>query len=402
MATSNLTLSVDIVGEFKRLTSATTGAKKNLTSLQRSASAVSNGIMSSFAKIGIGLSFVALTRELKEATQAAVEDNKSQVLLAESMRKTVGATSQQIKSVEDYISKTELSTQILDDKLRPAMAIALRSTGDMTKAQKLLNLAVDVSVGTGKDLEIVTKSIARAYDGNYTGLQKLVPGISKGADALDQLEAKFSGAAIAAANTDPYMQMQVAFNDLQERLGAVLLPALVEFSTWLTTVTPKIQQFFTDLTDPTTPMGEGWRNMTTAISSFGDNFDIATGKVEDSASVWGGFLGWIGDAIREIEKLAFLMADLGTEIGMWGKLDFAGAFNYAQGRVQRIRDFTFKQEQSKNLSNFNGTLPSSSNSSRGFTGNVTINTYNSNVTANDIVQKLNKATRANGTIGAIF
>lgn len=231
----SLVLGVEILGEYKNLTAATKGAQSQLGALNQRAAKISAGINKAFAAIGIGFSLNMITRELGEAAKAAVEDNKAQILLAESMRKTIGATDAQIKSIEKYISKTELRTQILDDKLRPAMAIALRSTGDLTKAQGLLNLAVDVSVGTGKDLEIVTKSIARAYDGNYTGLQKLVPGISKGSDALDQLRAKFDGAAEAAAKTDPYMQMQVIFNDMQEQIGTALLPLLEDFSEWLST-----------------------------------------------------------------------------------------------------------------------------------------------------------------------
>ena len=179
--------------------------------MTKRADSASKTIGRAFAAIGVGLSFKFIADQLEEATRAAVDDRKAQVLLAEAMKKTVSATDEQIRSTEEYISQLELRTQILDDELRPAMAIALRSTGDLTKAQDLLNLATDVSVGTGKNLEIVTKSIARAYDGNYTGLQKLVPGISKGSDALEQLRLKFDGAAESAAKTDPYKQMQVVF-----------------------------------------------------------------------------------------------------------------------------------------------------------------------------------------------
>jgi hypothetical protein len=404
MATSNLTLGVEIIGEFKRLTSATNGAKKNLTSMQRSAAAVSSGIMSSFAKIGLGLSFVALTRELKEATKAAVEDQKSQGLLANAMRNTAKATDAQIKAAEKSITKMSLQAAVADDKIRPAYSNLVRATGDVTKSTELMRLALDVAAGTGKDVEAVSKAMAKAVgpDGTTGALERLVPAIKGASDPMAVLEQMFAGAAETAANLDPYQRMKIAFDEIQESVGTALLPVLENFATWLVDIAPKIQQFFTDLTDPTTPMGEGWQNMTTAIMTFGDNFDIATGKVSDSASVWGGLLGWVGDVIREIEKLAFLLADVGTELDMWFKGDFIGAFEFAQNRVDRIRNFTARQTQAKNMGNFNGTLPSTSNPTTGFTGNITINTYNSNVTASDIVSKLNKAQRTNGSIGAAW
>jgi hypothetical protein len=394
MATSNLTLSVDIVGEFKRLTSATNGAKKNLTSMQRSAAAVSSGIMSSFAKIGIGLSFVALTRELKEATQAAVEDEKSQGLLANSLRNTAKATDAQIAAAEKSITKMSLQAAVADDKIRPAFANLVRATGDVSKSTDLMRLALDVAAGTGKDVETVSKAMARALgpEGTTGALERLAPSIKGASDPMAELEKIFSGAAETAADLDPYERMRVAFGEIQESVGTALLPVLENFAEWLVDIAPKIQQFFSDLTDPTTPMGEGWANMSTALETFGSNFDIATGKVSDSASVWGGLLGWIGDAIREIEKLAFLLADVGVEIGKYAALDFAGAFSFAAGRVERIKEFTRQQAIDKQTSLAARTITTTNN----------VYVTGSNVTANDIVQKLNKATRANGTIGAIF
>lgn len=43
----------------------------------------------------------------KDAVQAAIEDQKSQTLLATSLRNTVGATDAAIASVEEYITKQQ-------------------------------------------------------------------------------------------------------------------------------------------------------------------------------------------------------------------------------------------------------------------------------------------------------
>jgi len=66
---------------------------------------------------------------------------------------------------------------VVDDKLRPALATAVRATGDLAKGQSLLRLALDVSAGTGKDVAVVTGALSKAFNGNQTALKKLVPGI---------------------------------------------------------------------------------------------------------------------------------------------------------------------------------------------------------------------------------
>ena len=104
----SLVLNVEILGEFKKLTQATQGAQNSLSDMNKRAQTVSKSITRAFGAIGVGLSFRYIANELEEAAKAAVEDSKAQVLLADTLRKTVGATDSQIKSTEKYISALEL------------------------------------------------------------------------------------------------------------------------------------------------------------------------------------------------------------------------------------------------------------------------------------------------------
>lgn len=420
----SLVLNVEILGEFKKLTQATQGAQSSLSDMNKRAQSVSKSITRAFGAIGVGLSFRFIANELEEAAKAAVEDSKAQVLLADTMRKTVGATDLQIKSTEKYISALELSTQILDDKLRPAMAIALRSTGDMAKAQDLLNLAVDVSVGTGKDLEIVTKSIARAYDGNYTGLQKLVPGIEKGSGALDELRQKFDGAAVAAAKTDPFKQMQVVFNDLQEQIGMALLPSLEKFATYI--ASPEGQEKLTKFI-----------NLVTGLAG---KFEVMAGFVIDNADAfiaWSGVIVGLGIAFKTFTGImtvyngvATIMAARNAAIAA-SNLTVAATATTATAGITAMRLAWLalpaalvlslkgdaasdpKVQQPRNaqgqiintLPNAPMITPVPNAPKSGFnfatgqvTNNVTINTPR--VNAQDVVNTLNKATR-NGYTGSL-
>jgi len=213
---------------------------KDLRGLQSTANSVGKGINKALGTIGLAAGFTALTGVLKNSARAASEDIKSQALLANSLKNTIGATDSTIASAENYIKKTQLQTAVLDDELRPALSQAVLATGSLSSGQALLNTALNVSAGTGKDLSTVTGALSKAWDGNTASLKKLVPGIDITGNFLGTLDEKFRGAAETAANNDPYKRLEVIFADLQETIGMSVLPALEEFSTYL--ASPEGQQ----------------------------------------------------------------------------------------------------------------------------------------------------------------
>ena len=242
----SLVLNVEILGEFKKLTAATQGANKQLSGLQGTATKISRGIGRAFATIGVGLSFAIITRELKESAKAAVEDAKSQGLLATALENTTKANKSQIAQVEKSINKMQLQASVADDEIRPAFAKLARATGDVEKSTKLMSLALDIAAGTGKSLDAVTTALSRAVgpEGTTGALERLVPAIKGAKDPMAELEKLFAGSAEKAANLDPYQRMNIIFGEIQERIGTALLPALNQFSTWLATPegTAKLQE----------------------------------------------------------------------------------------------------------------------------------------------------------------
>lgn len=229
----SLVLNVEILGEFRNLTKATQGSKSELSKLNKSIMGFSRSAKSAFASIGVGLSFAFIARELGDATKAAVEDSKAQAILAKQLENTTGANKEQIASVESSIKKWQTQFGVLDDQLRPAYATLIRSTGDVTSANKLMAIALDASAATGKSLEAVTLAMGKSFNGSDTALLKLMPSLKGSKDMIGDLAKATAGAAATAANTDPYMRMTAIFADLQEKVGAALLPALGKLSTWL-------------------------------------------------------------------------------------------------------------------------------------------------------------------------
>jgi hypothetical protein len=169
------------------------------------------------------------------ATKAAAEDAKAQALLAQTLRNTTGATDAQIAANEQYIATTERAAAVSDDQLRPALGNLVRATGDVTQSQQLLNLALDISAATGRDLESVSIALAKASQGQATALQRLgVPldeALVKTKDfegIVSVLTDTFSGAAAVAADSfeGRMRRVGIAIDNTKENIGNALIPVL--------------------------------------------------------------------------------------------------------------------------------------------------------------------------------
>lgn len=229
----SLVLNVEILGEFKKLTSATQGAAKDLNGLSGTVGKISKGMKTALGAIGLGFSLGVVIDQLKQASKAAIDDVKSQELLALSIKASTGATNNQVTAVEKIIGQYQRQAAVADDQLRPAFAKLASSTGDLEQANKLLGIALDVSAGSGKSLDAVTQAMAKALNGSTGALERLLPAVKGVNDPIGFLAKQFNGAAEAATNTDPYARMEILFGELQEQIGVALLPYLKDFSDWL-------------------------------------------------------------------------------------------------------------------------------------------------------------------------
>ena len=243
--------------------------------LKKSLNSANNDVEGSSSKLGefskkAGLAFAAAgaaagayaVKLAVDGVKAAIEDEAAQIRLATSLKNATGATNDMIASVEKQILKTSLATGVADDKLRPALSRLALSTGDVTKAQDLLSLALDISQATGKGLDSVANSLGKAYDGNTAALGKLGIGLSAAelkAMSFTEVQGKlsdlFGGA--AAANSKTFAGrleiLKVTFDEAKESIGARLLPIiqqLVEFI--VNKVVPalgRFADFFKPITD---------------------------------------------------------------------------------------------------------------------------------------------------------
>jgi len=191
-----------------------------------------------FGKTGVlvGAAFAAVSTAvvagLGMSVKAAADDQRSQELLEKQLYNTIGASEKTTKATEDFIGQMELATGVADDQLRVALGNLIRSTGDLTTAQDLLGLSLDISTATGKDLESVSIALAKASMGQFTALGKLgIPlddNIKKTKDfgkAQESLDKQFGGASATAAETfgGQLSRLGTVWDNLTESIGYAIL-----------------------------------------------------------------------------------------------------------------------------------------------------------------------------------
>ena len=216
---------IDIASEF-------TG-KKAFKQAENSTEALMKNVKKLAKTLGVAYGTQQILAFGKASVRAAAADQKAQQQLALALN-NVGL-GRDAASSEAYIQRLQSEFGIVDDLLRPSYQTLAVATRDSAEAQRLLNLSLDISASTGKDLGSVTSALSKAYLGNNTALSKLGVGISKAdlkaksfEDITNQLAVTFAGSATAAANTfqGSIDKLGVASANVKEIIGTGLIDAL--------------------------------------------------------------------------------------------------------------------------------------------------------------------------------
>lgn len=242
------TLNFRFVANAAGLKSGIADANNKLTGFQKTTEGVSK-------KIGLALgaiSFVAVVKGLTDAAKAASEDAIAQNKLALQIQTSTTATEAQIKANEAFILSMSLEAGVADDVLRPALANAVRGTGDLTTAQNLLRIGLDGAAATGKPLETIMKALTQAQNGNTTSLYKLAPQLKKTKGGVDEFAKSVAGAAGTAAS--PFAKFTVALDEAKETIGAAFLPVIEKLIQTLGPLITKVAPVLASLIEKLAPI----------------------------------------------------------------------------------------------------------------------------------------------------
>jgi len=177
--------------------------------------------------------------------------------------------------IDEYLDKLELLTGRTGDELVPAFNSLSQVTEDVTNAQKLLNLALDISAGTGKNLTQVSTALQRAYKGETTAIARLRIGLSaaelkgkKFAFVVEELERRFGGASQRNAETfaSSIDRIRRSVEQAQEAIGKGFVVGLQQSGRSIDETQQKLIE-----------MGENIGNVAAALTNMainvGDTFD---------------------------------------------------------------------------------------------------------------------------------
>lgn len=208
-----------------------------------------NGIVGKFSSMAsgamLGLAAAAGAAAFKigvDGVRSAIEDEKSQKALATSLKNSTKATQEQTAAVEEYITKQQFRYGKSDVDLRRSLAKLALATNDLTKAQKLQAIALDVAAGANISLDAATAIVAKAQLGAFTAFKKLGVALdehivkTKDVDAATAaLASKFRGQAAAAADTfqGKLDAVNEIVGEMKETIGAALLDQLKPLVDWM-------------------------------------------------------------------------------------------------------------------------------------------------------------------------
>lgn len=221
-----------ITGEYKD--KATKAAIKDLKGLTSQTATFARMTKKYYAIAATAATYYS-QRVLKESVRNALDDEKSQRVLALTLANVANATDAAVIATEQQIAALSAAYGVTDDLLRPALARLARSSGSASQAVYDLNLALDISAATGKSLESVTGALGKALDGNYASLQRLGLGIdsnilkTKDYDKIfGQLRTTFANFARNEANTTEgrFRRIAVAADEAKEIIGVALIDSI--------------------------------------------------------------------------------------------------------------------------------------------------------------------------------
>jgi hypothetical protein len=434
MATGTRALTLKLLADVDNFT-------KNLNKADKDVMSFGDKVADFGKKAGLafaaaGAAAVAYAGKLAiDGVKSAIEDAAAQEKLALTLKNVTGATENQIKATEDYITQTSLAFGITDDDLRPSLERLARATGDVTKAQKLQTVAIDVAAGSGKSLEAVTNAMARAAEGNTSALSRLGVGLTAAqlkTMSMDEITAKladtFENQAAAKADTfqGKLTRLQIAFDEGKETVGSYILTAITPMvETIVNRVIPAIADFTNNLGEKLrpviqflTPITDGLRK---AFNTVRDSLASNSEELQPLLNLFKAIAAFARDVLAPVlsKTLGKAFEIIGTAISglIDGLAKVVGFFNNLYNAIKRVIDLS-KQLGSK-LNPFDNAsvsgasspsapsapatpsgIPSYLNVTPVSTTNITVNgAIDSESTARQIVRILNDSS-ARGTLGS--
>lgn len=295
-------------GIVLRIGANTADAVKGINQVEGRLDKFAGRARSSAAKIGKGIAIglgtaaaagaAVFADQAVDAVKGAIEEDKAIATLNKTIenlgfKKAEG-------EISDFIDVLAKTTTATDDDLRPAFGKLLTTTRDVESAQRLMRDALDLSAASGVPLATAVSAIAKAQDGSYVSLKKLLPGLEslkgktpKVTAVMEDLRDVVGGSAAAQQNTlaGGLQQVQDDIGELKDAFGHGFVDALTgkggaagatsDFSKTL----QDLQPFAEDLGESLAGMAQSLAEVSTylgpVVEKFNELNDMGDGILTD-------------------------------------------------------------------------------------------------------------------------
>jgi hypothetical protein len=210
--------------------------------------------LQAFAKAGGIAAAAGLAIFAKNSIQAALAQER----LDKQLQLTLRSIGQEFElpSVKTFIADLQRATNITEDQLVPALRQLIAQTGDLDISQTLLSKSLDISAGTGADLNLVLDAINKAAIGNYKSITNLGIGFTTA-------EVKSMGFVKLMLNLDKYA------GSAEEQTNSFA---------------GKLKSFQISAGQATETLGQGFLTAASFIAIGSDNLDVFGVKLEKAAT----------------------------------------------------------------------------------------------------------------------
>lgn len=253
---------------------------------------------------GVSVGVAGLAAAVSSVVSASIEAEKSQAKL-DAQLKTIGKSSDAVKGkIDKVVQAQSLMSGFDDEALTDSFTNIVRVTGNVTKSLDLNNLAMDLARAKNIDVAKAGEIVGKVAGGNTGVLSRYGLSIEKGAtasEALAKLQERLGGQAKAYGKTQAGSidRMNVAFENLREKLGNALAPAVSKAA-------DTVAKFVTQMQDGT---GAGGR--------FVDKLKEIWNTIKPTALAFadiGKKVAKFADKHPDVAKLAFQLAAVGLAV----------------------------------------------------------------------------------------
>ena len=275
---------------------------------------------------------VAVAAGLAVSVQAAIEANDAHIKLQNTFKNNPSLADSSVDAFERQADSLRDLTGVDDEAIIRGQALLGQFKLTGAQVQQLTPLIVDLSEKMGIDLEAAAKAVGKATEGNTGALARYVGTIEAGktptetyTNILEKL-GRVQGFAAESAKAEPWKVIGAQFEEVAEKVGQALLPALQGLAQSLEGILPLLEKVATAVQFvPLVQMGKDFE-------STGSGFEKFVDAVADTIPVLGHFVNISGDTAAVLETQRGVVGDLSD----FYRGQFANAVDSGAAHVRRF------------------------------------------------------------------